>query len=41
MENGIQVDAKDTGFSKAFDMVSHELLLRKLANLEFGGSFLA
>jgi hypothetical protein len=30
-----------TDFSKAFDKVSHTLLLRKLAKLRFGGSFLA
>jgi hypothetical protein len=31
MENGIQVDAIYTNFSKAFDRVSHRLLLRRLA----------
>jgi hypothetical protein len=41
MENGVQVDAIYTDFSKAFDKVSHRLLLRKLAKLGFGGSFLA
>jgi hypothetical protein len=41
MKNGVQVDAIDTDFSKAFDKVSHRLLLRKLAKLGFGGSFLA
>jgi hypothetical protein len=35
MENGVQVDAIYTDFSKAFDMVSHRLLLRKLAKLGF------
>jgi hypothetical protein len=41
MENGVQVDAIYTDFSKAFDKVIHRLLLRKLAKLGFGGSFLA
>jgi hypothetical protein len=41
MKNGVQVDAIYTDFSKAFDKVSHMLLLRKLAKLGFGGSFLA
>jgi hypothetical protein len=40
MENGVQVDAIYTDFSKAFDNVSHRLLLRKLAKLGFGDSFL-
>jgi hypothetical protein len=31
MENGVQVDAIYTDFSKAFDKVSHRLLLIKLA----------
>jgi hypothetical protein len=38
MENGLQVDAIYTDFYKAFDKVSHRLLLRKLAELGFGGS---
>jgi hypothetical protein len=41
MKNGVQVDAIYTDFSKAFDKVSHRLLLSKLAKLEFSGSFLA
>jgi hypothetical protein len=41
MENGVQVDAIYTDFSKAFDKVSHRLLMRKLARLGFSGSFLA
>jgi hypothetical protein len=41
MENGVQVDAVYPDFFKAFDKVSHGLLLRKLAKLGFGGSFLA
>jgi hypothetical protein len=42
MEKGVQVDAIYTDFSKAFDKVNHNrLLLKKLAKLEFGGSFLA
>jgi hypothetical protein len=41
MENGVQVDRIFTDFSKAFDKVSHRLLLGKLAKLKFGGSFLA
>jgi hypothetical protein len=41
MENGVQVDAIYTYFSKAFDKVSHRLLLRKLAKLGFSGNFLA
>jgi hypothetical protein len=40
MENGLQVDAIYTAFSKTFDKVSHGLLLRKLAKLGFGVSFL-
>jgi hypothetical protein len=40
MENSVQVDAIYTDLSKAFDNVSHRLLLRKLAKLGFGGSFL-
>jgi ribonucleases P/MRP protein subunit RPP40 len=40
MENGVQVDAVYTNFSKAFDKVSHSLLLRKLSNLGFSGIFL-
>jgi hypothetical protein len=40
LKNGLQVDAIYTDFSKAFDRVSHMLLLRKLANLGFCGSFL-
>jgi hypothetical protein len=36
-----QVDAIYTDFAKAFDKISHRLLLRKLTKLEFGGSFLA
>jgi hypothetical protein len=35
------VDAIYTDFCKAFDKVSHMLLLRKLAKLGFGGSLLA
>jgi hypothetical protein len=38
IKNGMQVDAIYTDFSKAFDKVSHRLLLRKLDKLEFGGS---
>jgi hypothetical protein len=41
MENGVQVDAIYTDFSKALDKVSHNLLLRRLTKLGFGGSFLA
>jgi hypothetical protein len=41
LESGVQVDAIYTDFSKAFDKVSHRLLLRKLAKLGFVGSFLA
>jgi hypothetical protein len=41
MENSVQVDAIYADFSKAFDKVSHRLLLRKLAKLGFGSSFLA
>jgi hypothetical protein len=41
MASGVQVDAIYTDFSKAFDKVSHMLLLRKLAKLGFGGSFFA
>jgi hypothetical protein len=41
MKNGVQVNAIYTDFSKAFDKISHRLLLRKLAKLGFGGSFLA
>jgi hypothetical protein len=41
MENGMQVDAIYTDFFKAFDKVSHRLLLRKLAKQGFGGSFFA
>jgi hypothetical protein len=41
MENGVQVNAISTDFSKAFDKVSHRLLLTNLAKLGFGGSFLA
>jgi hypothetical protein len=41
MENGVQVDAIYTDFFKAFDKLSHRLLLRKLAKLGFDGSFLA
>jgi hypothetical protein len=41
MENSVQVDAIYTDFFKAFDKVSHRLLLRKLAKLGFGGRFLA
>jgi hypothetical protein len=33
MEKGVQVDAIYTDFPKAFDKVSHRLLLRKLAEL--------
>ena len=29
------------GFEKAFDKVSHNILLRKLQNLSIGGNFLA
>jgi hypothetical protein len=41
MVNGVQVNAIYTDFFKAFEKVSHMLLLRKLAKLGFGGSFLA
>jgi hypothetical protein len=41
MDNGVQVDAIYTDLSKAFDLLSHRLLLGKLAKLGFGGSFLA
>jgi hypothetical protein len=41
MENGAQVDAIYTDFSKAFYKVSHRLLLRKLAKLGFSRNFLA
>jgi hypothetical protein len=40
LENGLQIDAIYTDFSKAFDKVNHRLLLRKLNALGFGGSFL-
>jgi hypothetical protein len=40
MENDVQVDAIYNDFSMAFEKVSHRLLLRKLAKLGFGGSFL-
>jgi hypothetical protein len=40
MENGIEVDAIYTDFSKALYKVSHRLLLRKLAKMGVGGSFL-
>jgi hypothetical protein len=41
VENGVEVDAMYTDFSKtSFDKVSHRLLLRKLAKLGFGDSFL-
>jgi hypothetical protein len=41
MANTVRVDAIYTDFSKAFDKVSHRLLLRKLAKLGLGGIFLA
>ncbi len=34
LENGSQVDAVYTDFSKAFDSVNHELLLEKLIVVE-------
>jgi hypothetical protein len=40
MENDVQVEAIYNDFSMAFKKVSHRLLLRKLAKLGFGGSFL-
>jgi hypothetical protein len=40
LEDGIQIDAIYTDFSKAFDKINHRLLLRKLSRLGFGGSFL-
>jgi hypothetical protein len=40
MENGVQIDAIYTDFSKAFDKVNHRLLLQKLSAIGFGGNFL-
>jgi Reverse transcriptase (RNA-dependent DNA polymerase) len=40
LEDGIQIDAIYTDFSKAFDKVNHRLLLQKLSALGFGGCFL-
>jgi hypothetical protein len=40
MEEGYQVDTVYTDFSKAFDKVSHEILIKKLGNFGFGGTLL-
>jgi hypothetical protein len=41
MEDGFQVDTVYTDFSKAFDKVNHEILIKKLAKLGFGGPILS
>jgi Reverse transcriptase (RNA-dependent DNA polymerase) len=40
LEDGVQIDAIYTEFSKAFDKVNHRLLLHKLSTIGFGVSFL-
>lgn len=40
MDDGLQVDVVFVNFSKAFDRVSHDLLLQKLCNFGIYGTLL-
>jgi hypothetical protein len=40
LENGMEVDCIYTDFTKAFDKISHQVIVEKLSKIGFGGNLL-